>query len=88
MPYIKQEFRDDLDEVVSQLEDALLEVPTEQIDGRMNYFITKALTRVYGDRYFEHNRAIGLLECVQQEYYARRVRPYEDEKIKENGDVF
>jgi len=30
---------------------------------------------------------IGVLECVKQEFYRRKVAPYEDIKIIENGDI-
>jgi hypothetical protein len=33
------------------------------------------------------NRAMGVLACVQAEFYRRVAAPYEDQKIAENGDV-
>ena len=38
--------------------------------------------------YTKFNNAIGVLECLKMELYRRMVAPYEDLKIKENGDVF
>ena len=30
----------------------------------------------------------GVLQCLSKEIYRRLTAPYEDEKIKQNGDVF
>jgi hypothetical protein len=34
------------------------------------------------------NEVMGALECAKQEFYRRVAVPYEDKKIKENGDVY
>lgn len=34
------------------------------------------------------NSARGAIECAKLEFYARVVRPYEETKIVENGDVY
>lgn len=39
-------------------------------------------------KYQDHNDVMGALEGAKQEYYRRIVAPYENEKIKENGDVY
>jgi len=57
------------------------------LDGRLNYIVTVLLKRLYTPRYFNYNRAMGVLECVKQEFYRRVVAEYENEKIKENRDV-
>jgi len=62
-------------------------LPIDEKEGQLNYFITSILHNVYSPKYFEYNRAIGLLECIKQEYYRKVVAPYEDIKIEENGDV-
>ena len=62
-------------------------LPVEQRDGAFNYATTRALKRLYPLSYFNLNRAIGMLACVQAELYRRVVAPYEDQKIAENGDV-
>ena len=36
----------------------------------------------------ELNEAIGALECATLELYRRKVAPYEDGKIAENGEVY
>ena len=62
-------------------------VPLEQVDGELNYVVTKILKDVYSLRYFHLNRAMGVLESIKQEFYRRVVAPYEDVKIDESGDV-
>lgn len=37
---------------------------------------------------FTQIQILGVLSCVQQEFYRRVVAPYEDQKCRENGDVF
>jgi len=59
--------------------------------GKLNYKITqvcRAHLQLFGTKYDTINEIIGVLECVKQEFYRRVASPYEDEKIKENGDVF
>ena len=41
-----------------------------------------------GNSYATINDIIGALEGAKMEFYRRVVAPYEDEKIKENGDVY
>lgn len=38
-------------------------------------------------RYRDLHAVIGALEAAKLEFYRRRVAPYEDVKIRENGDV-
>ena len=47
------------------------------IDGQVNLDATA----------FNYNRSMGVLECIKSEWYRRQVGPYEDKKIRENGDV-
>lgn len=84
MPYIKPEDRTVMDNGFE---------PTT--DGELNYVITKLVRRyLYAKakggpiRYTMYNEVIGVLECAKQELYRRMIAPYEDEKIKENGDVY
>ena len=62
-------------------------LPPEEIDGELNYIVTKILKEIYPLRYFHINKAVGVLECIKLEYYRRVAAPYEDSKIKESGDV-
>lgn len=58
--------------------------------GELNYSIHK-LIHAYLEHekpgYEAYNKVLGVLEAVKQEFYRRKVAPYEDKKIKENGDI-
>ena len=58
--------------------------------GTMNYAISRIVSIKLrrGVRYWSINEAMGVLACVQQELFRRLAGPYEDQKRKENGDVF
>ncbi|MFZ0216458.1 MAG: hypothetical protein WAM30_11040 [Candidatus Dormiibacterota bacterium] len=87
MPYINQEQRPALDACVEALVTEIEKLPPEQRDGAFNYATTRALKQLYPLSYFNLNRAMGVLSCIQTELYRRVVAPYEDTKIAENGDV-
>ena len=87
MPYIKSESRTKYAKVLEELVDILKSLPVEEVDGELNYVVTKILKGVYALRYFHINKAVGVLECVKLEFYRRVAVPYEDLKIKESGDV-
>lgn len=59
--------------------------------GELNYLIT-FLVRSYldykGEKYQTYNDIMGALEGAKLELYRRQVAPYENEKIKANGDVY
>jgi hypothetical protein len=58
--------------------------------GDLNYAITMILKYYMeqkGENYATHNEIIGMLDCCKMEWYRRYTGPYEDEKIKQNGDV-
>lgn len=59
----------------------------EEQDGSLNYTFTKTLKGLYPMKYFHLNRALGVLTAVTQEFYRVMVGPYEETKIKENGEV-
>ena len=87
MPYIKPERREKYKEALEELIGILKSLPAEEVDGELNYVVTKIIKEVYPLRYFHLNKAIGVLECIKQEFYRRVAAPYEDEKIRESGDV-
>jgi len=87
MPYIKKETREFLDPeieaLITRLNNGFF------VDGNINYVITRIIDALYGSGgYAVYNRAMGVLDCVAKEFYRRQVAPYEDVKIKENGDVY
>ncbi len=87
MPYIKREARPELDDHMSALIEHIKSLPIEDQDGAFNYTVTRMITSIYPLRYFHINRAMGVLECIKQEFYRVVAGPYEDVKIKENGAV-
>jgi hypothetical protein len=85
MPYIKPEKRKIIDK---QLEHILMYYMDE---GELNYIITKMLnkcTQNWGESYATYNKLTGVLETCKLELYRRKIAPYEDKKISENGDVY
>ncbi len=87
MPYILPKDRPELDQLAQPLIDHLKKLPLEEQDGALNYFLTVTIHHVYPKKYFHINRALGVLSAVVQEFYRKVVGPYEEVKIKENGDV-
>lgn len=79
MPYIKPEDR--TGETLIRPQNA----------GELNWVLTtfcNAYIERNGKRYQTINEIVGVLECCKLEFYRRLAAPYEDEKIKENGDVY
>jgi hypothetical protein len=87
MPYIKSENRKKYEKILRELVAIIKSLPPEEVDGELNYVVTKILKEVYPLRYFHINKAVGVLECIKLEFYRRVAAPYEDLKIKESGDV-
>ena len=87
MPYIKNGERPELDKHLQPLIDYLKAQKVEDVDGKINYAVTRIMINVYPPRYFNYNRGIGVLECIKQEFYRHMVGPYEEKKTAENGDV-
>jgi len=88
MPYIKPEERPRYDQLIQQVVEQFRTLSPGSLDGHLNYFITKLLVNLYEPSYFNFNRVQGLLGCIQQEFYRRRVAPYEDDKMEQHGDVY
>lgn len=81
MPYITQEKR------------KRIELPTFKVrtSGDLNYLFTQLIiqyVKEMGLHYSTINDIIGALEGAKLEFYRRIAAPYEDEKVKENGDVY
>jgi len=92
MPYIKQEKREPFDPIIDQLIVELVNAESDDelnnMEGNLNYIITRLLKRVYSSpSYSEINDAMGMLESCKLEYYRKVAAPYEDQKEFENGTV-
>jgi hypothetical protein len=82
MPYIKPEIREEIGFKVDHLD--------PRAAGELNYIFTKVAHNYLenlGESYQAFNDIIGALEGCKLELYRRKVAPYEDIKIVENGDV-
>lgn len=78
MPYIKKELREFLDSCQNP-----------GTAGELNYLFTKLAHKYLknNENYQAYNDIIGALEGCKLELYRRMVGPYEDTKIKINGDL-
>lgn len=59
--------------------------------GELNYKLTMIVLDYIGKRgvsYAVLNEVVGVLECVKQELYRKKVSPYEEKKAAENGEIF
>jgi hypothetical protein len=62
--------------------------------GDLNFMISSLADFYIADKnnqkpsYTLINEVIGVLECVKLELYRRIAASYEDEKLKENGEVY
>lgn len=85
MPYIKKDRRLALGTALEYSAIDKIEGP-----GELNYLITMFVKDFLGEKpnYERFNAAVGALESAKLELYRRMIAPYEDTKIKENGDVY
>ncbi|MEQ9230882.1 MAG: hypothetical protein RIF46_09360 [Cyclobacteriaceae bacterium] len=82
MPYIKPEQREKLDELVARMEELGIAA-----NGDLNYVLYAYCKRHVQPSYNNYKNFIGELHQCATEIERRLLGPYEDEKIKENGDV-
>ena len=91
MPYIPPNQRESLDNSIISLACRILAYVENERAGLLNYTISSLLARLSRGEdlnYNNINRMIGVLECAKLELYRRLASPYEDQKMKANGDVF
>jgi len=57
--------------------------------GELTFMLYRACLDYIGGRpnFQEFAEVLGALEATKLEFYRRKVAPYEDKKIEENGDV-
>lgn len=79
MPYIPKADRD-----------SLISGHFPETAGELNFLFTGTCLAYLqaGESYQRYNDCIGALEGAKLELYRRRIAPYEDKKIKENGDIY
>ena len=80
MPYIEDKRKKELSQDIAPVN-----------AGELNYCITELLIEYCkrkGTSYQTFNDIMGALEGSKLEIYRRKIADYEDEKIKQNGDVY
>ncbi len=97
MPYIKKEYRTELDPLIDQLSEVLVKQAKEQnfdgaFMGLLNYVCTRLVLQVikkqFGKlRYWLVAGVAGTFKNIADEFYRRVGVPYEDKQITKNGDV-
>ncbi len=88
MPYITPERRALYDDAIAALSAS---ITGESPDGDLNYIITSLLDDWLFKRglsYAAIADVVKVLETAKLEFYRRVAAPYEDEKIRANGDVY
>lgn len=84
MPYIRRAKRLPKDKHLSAL--------ARLIDngGDLNYcfsMLCRHFIEMFGESYINYAVCVSSLECAKLELYRRKISPYEDQKITENGDI-
>lgn len=95
MPYIAQERRKEYDENIKKVAKLIAKLNIDDCTtfcGDWNYCITKLIKETLKEEnckknYSQQNEVIGMLESCKLEWYRKELAPYEDEKIKINGEV-
>jgi hypothetical protein len=86
MPYISPARREDFAPLQKALESQRLDH-----SGELNYALTiiaQAYLKQHGKTYHILNDIHGAFNCADKEFYRRVTAIHENEKTKENGDVF
>ena len=84
MPYIKQNEKNLYEYYLKNISQFITN------PGELTYCIYRLMllmTKKNNKSFANMSSIIGSIECAKMEYYRRIVSPYEDKKIKENGDV-
>lgn len=78
MPYIPEERRT-----------ALADGKLPESVGELTYVLYKACTEYLyvKPKFSDFAEVLGALEATKLELYRRRIAPYEDDKLIENGDI-
>ena len=91
MPYIKEDKREELDPCIDNLIKCLdpeKDLMIDNILGDINYTFSRILGGLMGTPSYNKIAMItGVLENIKQEFYRRVAQPYEDLKIRQNGDI-
>jgi len=93
MPYIKKEDRAELNQHIDSLVDMIKDLSNNKLAGTLNYIISRLTWKLCGFNksgkfsYSRLNTVAGAMELAKLEFQRRLVSPYEDLKIRINGDI-
>jgi hypothetical protein len=89
MPYIEKAQRKQYDRPINKILDLLDEAPGMPGAGAAGPFtyVVYRLLKFWSGKFWMRALGVGCLVCAILEMYRKEHGPYEDEKIKENGDV-
>jgi hypothetical protein len=91
MPYIKQEGRERLDHLIDLIAKTITyhDGPDlKDMAGALNYVAYRLALKLMGTpSYWKVALIDGVFSNISKEFYRRVAVPYEETKIKENGDV-
>lgn len=82
MPYIKQQRRKELEGAIYILKELGVKA-----DGDLNYILYRFCKEQIHPSYNNYKNYLGELRQCVTEIERRLLAPYEDKKIKENGDI-
>jgi hypothetical protein len=91
LPYINKAQRKALDGLIDSLVREAKKLGKDETEraGMLNYITTRlTLALIPQDRYWKIALAAGVFSNLASEFYRRLAAPYEDKKIREQGDVF
>jgi hypothetical protein len=86
MPYIKKEERKQYNAPINEILEMLGKEMPSAAAGPFTYVVYRLL-KFWSGKFWMRALGIGCLVCAILEMYRKEHGPYEDEKIKENGDV-
>lgn len=87
MPYIAPQKRKNFDAMIDALQIEWVKEGAEE--GTLNYIISRLVWRYLREApsYRKFNMILGVLVSIQMEIYRRLEDAYEEEKMKQNGDI-
>ena len=89
MPYIKQADRPKYNNVICETVNTLTNDGCDFKVGELNYVLSSIIWKLWENKksYANGSSLCAVLGDVEAEFRRRKFDPYEDDKIKENGDI-
>ena len=94
MPYINEAARKELDACIDNMVECLThgneisDYEFTTVLGEINYSFSRVLSQTMGQPSYSKIAMItGVVENIKQEFYRRVAEPYENIKIRSNGDI-